>query len=200
MKKKSTTPANADIRRKAELKLKELKKKNKLSPSSELDTLRLLHELQVHQIELEMQNEQLLQTQAELESTLSLYAELYAFAPVGYFTLARDGKIRRANLTGAKLLNLSLSELIKQPFELFVEQSFRSTFRDFLARVFLNENKETCEVVLEREGSAPLWVHIEAVTNQPSSERELCYAIVSDITERKKIQEELKHLSKHDTF
>jgi len=198
VKKNNHHPPVSELRHKAELKLKERKKKTAPLSILETDTLRLIHELEVHQIELEMQNEQLQQAQAELESTVSLYAELYAFAPVGYFTLTRDGKIRRSNLTGAKLLNVSLSDLIKQRFELFVDPPSRSTFRVFLERVFMNENKETCEVALLADGAAPLWVHIEAVTTLKSGEQNLCYAIVSDITERKQAEEELRRLSTRD--
>ncbi|MGE5374379.1 MAG: PAS domain-containing protein [Bacteroidota bacterium] len=131
--------------------------------------------------------------------TLSLYAELYAFAPVGYFTLTRDGTIRRANLTGAKLLNMDISELIRRRFEVFVELESQRAFREFLARVFLNEKKQACEVPLELgDGAAQLWVYIEAVTNQTSLEQDICYAIVSDIAERKRVEEELRKLSIHD--
>jgi diguanylate cyclase (GGDEF)-like protein/PAS domain S-box-containing protein len=199
-KKRSTQPPVSDLRLRAELKLSERKERSPRSTASELDTSRLIHELEVHQIELEIQNEQLQQSQAELESTLTLYAELYALAPVGYFTLTRDGMIRRANLTGAKLLNMNISELIRRPFEVFVEAAFQSTFRGFLTRVFRNEKKEACEVPLETDGTARLWVYIEAVTNLTSQEQDLCYAIVSDITERKHAEEELRELSIHDVL
>jgi diguanylate cyclase (GGDEF)-like protein/PAS domain S-box-containing protein len=199
-KKSSTNSPVSDLRRNAELKLRERKKRILPQTATELDASRLIHELEVHQIELEIQNEQLLQAQAELESTLTLYAELYAFAPVGYFTLTRDGTIRRANLTGAKLLNMDISELIRRRFELFVEAGSQRTFQEFLTRVFLNEKKHACEVSLELDGTAQLWVYIEAVTNQASLEQEICYAIVSDITERKRAEEELRELSIHDVL
>jgi PAS domain-containing protein len=110
-----------DLRQQAEAKLSKRKK----SPATDKDTLRLIHELEVHQIELEMQNEELAQAHAELKSTLSQYAELYAFASVGYFTLTRDGTIRRANLTGAKLMGVGLNEMIKRRFALFVSPESR---------------------------------------------------------------------------
>lgn len=199
-KKSSANPPISDLRLKAELKLRERKKRSKGSTVPDQDLARLVHELEVHQIELEIQNEQLLQSQAELESTLTLYAELYALAPVGYFTLTRDGTIRRANLTGAKLLKMDMSELLRRRFEVFVEATAQSTFREFLARVFRNEKKETCEVRLETDGTARLWVYIEAVTNLTSQEQDVCYAIVSDITERKHMEDELRELSIHDVL
>ena len=144
-----------------------------------------MHELEVHQIELEMQNEELAQANAELESTLSQYAELYAFASVGYFTLTRDGTIRRANLTAAKLMGVGLSELIQRRFAVFISPELRMPFSAFLERVFTSNNKEMCEVTIQKDGSNPLWVHIEAITDSSDGQNRLCYAIVSDITDRK---------------
>ncbi|MEP7134997.1 MAG: PAS domain-containing protein [Chloroflexota bacterium] len=187
-----------ELRRQAEAKLK-VKPKGKASPvTGAVETQRLLHELQVHQIELEMQNDELVQSKAELEFTLSLYAELYAFAPVGYFTLTRDGTIRRANLSGAKLMGLGLSDLIKKRFGTFVSLSARTTFSDFLDQVFTSDKKESCEVTLNKDGPAPFWVLIEAVVENSGGENELCYAIVSDICERKQAEAELRHQSTHD--
>jgi PAS domain-containing protein len=164
-------PGGQSLRQKAEEKLSKRKK----SPATETDTLRLIHELEVHQIELEMQNEELLQSNAELEATLSLYAELYAFASVGYFTLTRDGTIRRANLTGAKLMGVELSELIKRRFALFIFPESRLTFSTFLDKAFTSGSKQICEVAIEKAGCAPLWVQIEA-TVASSNGQELCYA------------------------
>ena len=169
-----------DLRRQAEEKLSQRKK----SPATENDTLRLIHELEVHKIELEMQNEELLIANAELEATLSLYAELYAFASVGYFTLTRDGTIRRANLTGAKILGAELSELVRRRFALFVSPESRLTFSTFLDNVFTSGSKKICEVTVQKAGSAPVWVEIEA-TVASSDGQELCYAKVDDITSRK---------------
>jgi PAS domain S-box-containing protein len=178
---KKNNPTKTELRQQAEEKWSKRKK----SPSAETDTERLIHELEVHQIELEMQNEELIQIKAELESTLSQYAELYAFASVGYFTLTRDGTIRRANLTGAKLMGIGLNELIKRRFALFISPASRQTFSTFLDQVFTSGGKKICEVAIDKNGSAPLWVQIEAIVDSSGGQDELCYAIVNDITSRK---------------
>ncbi len=170
-----------DLRQQAEAKLSKRKK----SPVTETDTQRLIHELEVHQIELEMQNEELLQANVELESTLSQYAELYAFASAGYFTLTRDGTIRRANLTAVKLMGVGLSKLIKRRFAVFISPESRIPFSAFLDRVFTSSKKEICEVTIQKDGSDPLWVQIEAVVDSSGGQDGLCYATVSDITDRK---------------
>ena len=83
----------AELRRRAEKRLK-ASKKQEVRPGTKEETRRLLHELQVHQIELEMQNEEMRQARAEMEAGLERYKDLYDFAPVGYMTLGRDGTIR----------------------------------------------------------------------------------------------------------
>ena len=89
---RNTSAEAAELRRWAEARLKALETKS--APTrTEADTQRLVHELQVHQIELEMQNEELRQLRAEAEAGLERYTELYDFAPVGYLTLGRDGAI-----------------------------------------------------------------------------------------------------------
>jgi len=172
-----------DLRQQAEAKL--IKRKKSPATDANADTLRLIHELEVHRIELEMQNEELRQAKAELESTLSQYAELYAFASAGYFTLTRDGTIRRANLTGAKLMGTGLSELIRRRFALFVSPESRITFSTFLDEVFTSGSKKICEVAVQKDGSDPLWVQIEAIVDSSNGQDDLCYAIVNDIISRK---------------
>ncbi len=179
------------LRQLAEAKLSR-SKKSPATDAATVDTQRLIHELEVHQIELEMQNEELLQTNAELESTLSMYAELYAFASVSYFTLTRDGTIRRANLTAVKLMGVGLSELIQRRFAVFISPESRIIFSAFLERVFTSKskNKETCEVMIQKEGSDPFWVQIEAIVDSSGGQDELCYAIMNDITSHKAVGSE----------
>jgi PAS domain S-box-containing protein len=175
----------AGLRRQAEAEWTERKKKTGPLPASEADLKRLMHELEVHQIELEMQNEELTQARAETEKALRYYNDLYDFAPAGYFTLARDGTVRQVNLAGARLLGVERKGLMKLRFGLFVSDESRQVFNAFLERVFECREEETCEVVLRRDGHGPRWVHIEASCAEGGEE---CCAVLVDITERKNTQ------------
>ncbi len=160
-------------------------------PSFEDDKLRLIHELEVHQIELEMQNKELVHARNELETLLGQFTELYDFAPVGYFTLAGDGCIKQANLTGATLLGVERSDLIKKCFGLLVSATSRPVFNAFLEKVFSTSEKQTCEVALLKAESEVIWVHIVAVLDIA---HETCRAIVSDITSRKQAEVEMQQI------
>ena len=180
----------AGLRRLAEERLRE-NRGTTYPPGTEEDPLRLLHELQVHQIELEMQNEELRQARAErekMEARLGKYSELYDFAQVGYFNLDHGGIIRAVNLTGTGFLGIARSLLIGRRLDRFISDETRPVFRDFLDKVFASETKETCEVVLQKERHSPLVVQIEAVL---SESREECRAVVIDITERNQTEEAL---------
>src|SRR3954451_1196339 len=98
-------------------------------------TERLVHELEVHQIELEMQNEELRRATETLEAAKAEYTDLYDFAPVGYFTFDGAGVIRRLNLTGARLLGGERSSAVRNLFESFVAEEDRGKFRRFLGQV-----------------------------------------------------------------
>ena len=183
MKKKPNHSPKTELRRQAEARLSERKKKAAPPPATEAETLRLVHELQVHQIELEMQNDELIQARAELEAALRQYTDLYDFAPVGYFTLARDGTIHQVNLAGANLLGVERGKLVKRRFGVFVSAQSRTTFNTFLEKVFGSQQNETCEVALLKDGSDPLWAHIEAIISYASrGQREVCRAVIVDIS------------------
>jgi diguanylate cyclase (GGDEF)-like protein/PAS domain S-box-containing protein len=190
----------SELRRQAEAKLVERKKKTGPLPAMEADIRRLVHELEVHQIELEMQNEELMQVRAQLEAALRQYTDLYDFAPVSYFTLARDGAILHVNLTGAKLLGVERGNLIKKRFGVFVSAQSRPSFNTFLDMVFDSQQNEECEIVLLTDGGDPIWVHFEAICDHARGKGEVCHAAMSDITVRKQAEEKLKYLSVHDVL
>jgi PAS domain S-box-containing protein len=191
MKKKSATPPDAaEIRRQAEAKLTEREKKEATPPTTEAYTQRLVRELQVYQSELEMRNEELVQSRAEAKTLLRQFADLYDFVPAGYFTLAPDGVIHMVNLAGANLLGIERGALINQRIGVFVSERSRTTFSAFLDDVFTSGSKEVSEVQLLKDGAAPFWVHIEAIRGD--GQREVCRAVVTDITERKQMENDLR--------
>ena len=149
IKEKNLTDARI-LRIKAEEKLKEKKKAAK--PVIEADVKKLLHELQVHQIELEMQNEELREANETAETALKKYTMLYDFAPLGYFTLEKDGSISELNFTGAEMLGDRRVSLVNSNFKLFVSEGSQSVFNKFFSKVFTSNIKESCEVMLGYDG------------------------------------------------
>jgi PAS domain S-box-containing protein len=138
--------------------------------------------LQVHQIELEMQNAELRQARDALEVALENYTDLYDFAPSGYFTLAATGAILQANLTGAKLVGIERSRLVGQSFGPLVSAECRPAFSTFLEQVFAGEAKQSGDFELAGKGQPLRFVNIEA---QCLLNKQECRATVLDITARK---------------
>jgi len=160
------------------------------APSGQ-DPRRLIHELQVHQVELQLQNGELRRARAEreeMEALLGKYSELYDFAPVGYFNLDRDGIVRAANLTGIGLLRSERSKVINRRLDQFISEKTRPLFHDFLGRVFSSQFKQTCEIEFLDDAQAPLHMQLEAIA---SGSRRECRAVACDITDRKQVEEAL---------
>jgi PAS domain S-box-containing protein len=185
---KSQLTAATELRRHAEKRLR-AKTVQLHPPRNEEEMQRLIHELEVHQIELEMQGEEFRQARDDAEAALEKYADLYDFAPVGYFTLDHEGIIRSVNLTGASLLGVERSRLLGRRFGLLVVDAARPFFIEFLGKVFTNPAKEVCEVALLKEGNFPLFVRIEGVAAASGQE---CRIVLIDITERKRAEEQIK--------
>jgi diguanylate cyclase (GGDEF)-like protein/PAS domain S-box-containing protein len=153
------------------------------------ETQRLLHELQVHQVELEMQNEELRQARDEVEMILKNYIDLYDFAPAGYLTLDRNGTISAANLSGSGLLGVERSRLIGRRFAQYVAATDRPAFTAFLGTVFTRQGKKGCEVALLNKGNQPTIVQVEATVIASGQE---CRLVLIDITERKQLETEIQ--------
>jgi PAS domain S-box-containing protein len=185
-KKLNVPPTAAELRRRAEERLREQRPATSRAPS-DADTQRLVHELQVHQIELEMQNEELQQARDEMEAGLEKYCDLYDFAPVGYLTLDREGTIREANLRIASLLGIERSRLVNRRFRLCVSASDRPAFNLFLTQLFESKAKGGCEITLLKEGEPPIAVRFQAAVAASGQE---CRAVVEDITEQKRAEED----------
>jgi PAS domain S-box-containing protein len=157
------------------------------------DTQKLIHELRVHQVELEVQNEELRRVQLEIEESRSKYAELYDFAPVGYFTFDRKGRILEVNLTGAWLLGVERSFLMDKPFSGFVVPEFRNLFHSLQHSLFEKGAKETCELKLRKKDGSSFYASLLCIAVQDRGEKFTeCRCAVTDITERKKMEDELR--------
>jgi len=187
---KNKSEAASELRRRAEELLRA--KKIELKPMrTEKATQRLVHELEVHQIELEMQNAELAQTRIELEKGLEICTDLYDFAPVGYFTLDRDGIIRAVNFSGASLLKVERSRLIGRRFGQFIEAKCRPDFNAFIDKLFASHSKAACEVALLHKGNPPLIVQIEAMADPSGQE---CRLALIDITGRRQAEDALREI------
>jgi len=170
------------LRIKAEELLKNKQKKVD-KPVLEVDVKKLLHELQVHQIELEMQNEELHQANETAEIALKKYTMLYDFAPMGYFTLDSDGSIFELNFTAAELLREKRFALVNSNFKLFVSEESKPVFNKFFSKVFTSNVKESCEVMLGYENNPLCLVYMEGIV---TGDDKKCLLSVVDISSFKK--------------
>jgi PAS domain S-box-containing protein len=189
--KPNTFADTAELRRRAEVLLKkQQQKKKKAEPRTEAETQRLLHELQVHQIELEMQNAELQDARDDVEAGLVKYTDLYDFAPVGYFSIDERGRILEVNLTGATLLGVERSRLVKRSLSRFVAAKNRPAFQMFLETVFAGPAKQVCEAQLIKDDGTSFWADLQAEPVAFTSDtRKSCRLAVSDITPLKRAEE-----------
>jgi PAS domain S-box-containing protein len=194
--KSATRPGQPDdLRASAEQRVR-----GKASPRRELrespspdETLRLIHELQVHQVELEMQNEELSRERGELEAARARYFELYDLAPVGYFTVSEQGLILEANLTAATLLGIGRNTLLAQPLTRFVVPGDREVWQRHARQVFGSGELLSWEMRLSGAGGKPFWALMEAMVRpEVVSGQNVCRLALSDITERRRVEAALQ--------
>ncbi|MEW8322586.1 MAG: PAS domain S-box protein [Candidatus Thiodiazotropha taylori] len=165
-------------------------------PGAEEDESGLLHNLQVQQVELEMQNRELREAQAELELTRDHYADLYDFAPVGYLTLDGKGCVRECNLTATALLGEARQRLERNvPFGTYVAQPSKSAFFRHLADGCRRPGQAVAvEVTLQRRNGEPRRVRLDSASYVDEEAGEtLCRTVMTDITELKQTQQEVEH-------
>jgi PAS domain S-box-containing protein len=186
-------PMMAELYRRAEARLRERQRRAKSVPSQPKDlpdSRRLVHELQVHQLELEMQNTELHDARDRLEILLEKYADLYDFAPVGYFSLDAQGRILEVNLTGAAMLGVERSRLLTQRLAAFLTPASQLTFPAFLKRVFDGPGKQAGEAMVRKERGVPFWAHFHGVCAlSASGPGKWCRLAVSDFTSVKQAEE-----------
>lgn len=184
----------SELRRQAEEKLKETTSGcEDLSGVSPDKMASLIHELQVHQIELNMQNDELRRIQEELENTRDRYSHLYDFAPVGYFTISENGIIEEANLTGAAMIGIERSALIGKPFTRLVLREDRDILYTHRQRLLETEASQSCELRLVKKDGQAFHARMECtvIKNKDDNSRQI-RATISDITEHKMAGKALK--------
>ena len=188
---KPNSPDFSELRRRAEERFA-AKQRETGQPPGYVE--KLLHELQVHQIELELQNEELRGTQVQLQESLMQYTDLYDFAPLGYFTLNEAGLILKANLAGAALLGMERGALIKRPMRLFIADESRPVFDAFRKALFKTVTKQLCEVKLSKKGNLSAQAMIEGIVLEDAQERKKqCRLAILDISDRKRAETALHH-------
>jgi PAS domain S-box-containing protein len=179
--------------KKLEIGLKDPKEKTDLS-LEEKD--RLLHELQVHQIELEMQNEELRRIQLDLDAARDRYSDLYDFAPVGYLTVSEKGMILEANLTLAAMLGVARGSMIGKPFFRFLAGDTQDVYDFYRRKPFEAKHKQIFELKLKTKDGTQFWAQLECV---PAEDAEVKMSpqtqiVVTDVSARKQIEKEKKIL------
>jgi PAS domain S-box-containing protein len=160
-----------------------------LAPEAMRDAL---HELQVYQIELELQNEELRRMQLALDTERARYFDLYDLAPLGYCTLSEEGLIVEGNFTAATMLGLARSDLVMQPITRFIVRADQDVY--YLCRRHLVESgdPQSCELRMLRTDGTLFWAHLEATAALGAGGESVCRVMLSDISDRKKLDQALR--------
>ncbi|MCB2408683.1 PAS domain S-box protein [Hymenobacter lucidus] len=187
-------PASSAYQALQELRARAEKRKSLVtqSPNEALpaDVQRLVQDLQIHQIELEMQYEELLLAQAELEMMRAQYVDLYDFAPIGYFTLSTSGIIEQLNLKASEQLGSVRQRLVGRRFAWFVTPESRADLNLFISRVLASEERQTLEVTMQREDGQRFFALLEGASVGPDPDQApvQCRVVVLDITRQHQIK------------
>ncbi len=186
---KKTTDTSALIRHKAEEALQE-KQATLPSNFSESEIIRLIHELEVHQIELEMQNEELLLAKEQAEKAAQKYAELFLYAPAGYFTLSRSGEILELNLVASQIFGIEKHALLNRQFGAFVSEDTRPIFNEFLENIFKFHTRSSCDITLDTNLKVSKYLNLSGIHKENGEE---CLLTVVDISQSKQMEIELSN-------
>jgi C4-dicarboxylate-specific signal transduction histidine kinase len=179
---------SGSLRQKAEQKHR-IQNSGKSSSRTEADTRRLLYELEVHQIELEMQNQELIASEEASRQATEKYTSLYDFAPMGYFTLGPACRITGLNLSGARMAGIERFLLLNVDFRTYVAPESLKDFNNFIHKIFENKAKQVCKVKLNRADGTSMVAHIEGVL---SFDEQNCFLTVMDISARELAEEKLR--------
>ena len=154
------------------------------------DVKKLVEDLQIHQVELEMQNEELRRAQLELEAARDTYADLYDFAPIGYLTFDETARIQDVNLTGAGLLGSPKSKLLNMQFPAFISPESQDDFYFHMKRLWQTESQQTCELKLQKKDRTAFYVKLDSTTvKDKANNLKQIRTALTDITEKWRARE-----------
>jgi diguanylate cyclase (GGDEF)-like protein/PAS domain S-box-containing protein len=166
--------------------------------NARISTGNLLHELEVHQIELEMQNEALRQSQLELEKSRDRYMDFYDFSPIGYITIDEIGLITELNLTGSAMLGMERNKIRFQRFSAFVTPEYQDHWYRNFQTALATEKVISCELSLQRQDGSHFFARIDSLRLNKKGESLTVRLVLTDITERIKSEEEIRKLAFYD--
>ncbi len=195
MAKKKTSSQTTDaktLRQRAETLLRAKSADMPTMPTADVQAL--VHELNVHQIELEIQNEELRQSQLELAHSRDRYSDLYDFAPVGYVTLDKDGRILEANLTAATFLGVERKSLIGANLSTWIDHDAQDDFFLHRRSVFSGNARQICEVNMHKSEGTPMAVRLESIAQESGHQRQ-CRTALIDVTQQQAAQSALRQLT-----
>ncbi len=179
--KKLPAPVKPNLRQKAE----DLLKKNTQKPVahlSEAEVQKLVHELQTHQIELEMQNEELMLARDRAEAETKKFSRLYDLSPTAHFTLSKTGEIIAFNIQASQLIGKDRHHLKNSMIGFFISDDTKPVFNQFLDKVFTSKKYEACELTLLHINQRPIFVY---VTGNCDENEETCFVSMVDVTIRR---------------
>jgi diguanylate cyclase (GGDEF)-like protein/PAS domain S-box-containing protein len=187
-----TSADSIDLRHKAEAEasLRHKVKSSDIALLSANEVKQMLHELEVHQIELEMQNQDLRETQIMLDASRERYFDLYNMSPVGYCTLNEAGIILEANLTLSSLLDIHRSKLLKQSFSRFVFKDDQDDYYLKTKHVLLSEENLSFELRMLTSSNRIVWVHLSSMCTKDTDGYAELRVAVNDITEQRMLQQQ----------
>jgi PAS domain S-box-containing protein len=192
-KKKPKEGANRSrpLRKLAEEKLRAKPARKKFANITDLQ--RLVHELEIHQVELKLQNEELRGAQVELAASRDCYTDLYESAPVAYVTLDKDGAILQSNLMAAELLGVERQDLVRANLVKFVHSESQDDWYLHRQAALLNDTKQVCEIKIRRKDGTLLSIRAESIGVGEGNERR-CRTAFVDLTELKRAENEREQL------
>ncbi len=191
----SEQPSSQQLRRAAEARLAELPV---MITSRSVDEL--VHELQVHQIQLEIQNENLRQAQFELEQSRARYMDFYDMAPVGYLTLQKDGQICEINLTGAAMLGEERRRLLYHRLATYIATEYQDHWQRYFMKVLSSDETQPCELAIQQPEGSRLFAHLECQRLRRDHNVTEVRIVMTDITERIKKEDEIRKLAFYDAL